>query len=210
MKTKAILLLVAISSFSLVSRAATINFGSQVPSTGKYSDNSDWLTDGSFHFEVGVFSTVFTPTSLNVSQWMENWTIANMGWSGATTWLDDGGDTSFVGNGGYTTNAGAWAIGSKIYMWGFNSRANGINQWILLQNATTWLTVDSGTTSPQDFVTFSSGTSAVVGSVNGAGDAFQSASVNVVPEPATWMFCIFGSTMVLLFGYRRSSATRIG
>lgn len=193
MKKKTIILLAVSSLFPLVGGAATINFGSQVPSTGKYSNGTDWLVDGSFHFEVGVFSAGFTPTSLNVSQWLANWSLANMGATGATTWFDDGGDTSFTGNGEYTTNSNPWAIGSKIYLWGFDSRANGTNQWILLQNSTNWVTVDSGTISPQAFQTFDVGTSAVVGSVNGAGDAFQSAAVNVVPEPSSGMLLALGA-----------------
>lgn len=204
MKTKAIILLVAISSLSLVSRAATISFSSP-PSTGQYSTGTDWLTNGSFHFEVGVFSTGFTPTSSNVSQWTGNWTIANMVGPGATTWIDDGGDTSFTGGGGYTTNSGPWAIGSQMYLWGFDSRANGTNQWILLQNATAWRTVDSGTIPPQYIQTDDSGTSAVVGSVNGTGDAFQSASVNVVPEPSSVMLFALGLGLMLrvIFVHRR-------
>ena len=204
MKIKTIILLAALGMFPVMGHAATINFGSQVPSTGKYSNGTDWLVDGSFDFEVGVFSTGFTPTSLNVSQWLANWSLANMVATGTTTWIDDGGDTSFSGNGDYTTNAGAWAIGSNVYLWGFNSRVNGANEWILLQNSSSWVTINSGTISPQVFVTFDSGTSTVVGSVNGTEDSFQSASVNVVPEPSTWMFVIFGSTLALLHRYRQT------
>lgn len=204
MKKKTIVLLAALSLFPIMGHAATISFGSQVPSTGKYSNGTDWLVDGSFHFEVGAFSSTFTPTSGNVSDWLANWSLANMIGPGFTTWIDDGGDTSFNGGGGYTTNSNPWAIGSKIYLWGFDSRANGSNQWILLQNSSNWVAVDSGTVSPQVFVTFDSGTSTVIGSVNGAGDSFQSASVNVVPEPSTWMFILFGSALVLLYGYRQA------
>lgn len=207
MKRKAILLLIVTGLLSPLTRAATINFYSQVPSSGLYSNSNPWPVDGSFHFEVGVFSTGFTPTALNVSQWMDNWIIADMVGTGATTWIDDGGDTSFVGSGGYTTNAGAWAIGAKIYMWGFNSRANGTNEWILLQNTTNWLAVDSSTIPPQDFQTFDSGTSAVLGSVNGAGDAFQSASVNVVPEPVTWLSVCLGATLLFCISRRKGLQT---
>lgn len=202
MKIKTIISLAALAILSSTGLAATINFGSQVPSTGKYSNGTDWLVDGSFHFEVGVFSAGFTPTLVNVSEWLSNWTLANMVGPGTTTWIDDGGDTTFNGGGGYTTNVGPWAIGSHIYLWGFDTRANGANQWILLQNSSNWLAVDSSTISPQAFQTFDSGTSTVIGSVNGTGDSFQSASVNVVPEPSTWMIFLFGSALLLLFRLR--------
>lgn len=206
MKTKTIILLVAICSIAPLSRAVTINFGSQVPSSGTYSNSAPWLTDGSYQIEVGAFSSGFTPTSLNVSQWLENWNLANMEGPGVTTWLDDGGDTSFTGGGGYSNNTGAWAIGSQIYLWGFNSRAIGTNQWILLQNTAVWLTVDSNVITPQTLQTFDLGTSAVVGSINGAGDAFQSAAVLVVPEPATWISLCLG--LAVLLGVSRRTRPR--
>lgn len=184
--------------------AATINFTSPIPSTGTFSNSSPWPTNGTFDFEIGVFNAGFTPTASNVDSWLSNWNIANMaGQPGATEWVDDGGDTGFTGSGGYTTNSGPWAIGSRLYIWGFNSRSIGSNQWILLENATSWVTIDQSTLAPQAFNTNQSGTAAVVGSLSGGGSTFQSAAVTLVPEPTTWALAALGATSVLVLRRRR-------
>lgn len=181
----------------------SIDFGSQVPSDGTYSTSDSWDTTGGFIFEVGSFASDFTPTTLNFSEWASNWVVANQGASGTTTWIDDDGDTGFIGNGLIVTLSEPFTSGANVYIWGFDSKAAGSREWVLLTDPA-WL-VASDISSPvtSSFIVEGS-TTAVVGSVTNGGASLQSALVNVgaIPEPAT-LGVIFGVSALGMVACRR-------
>lgn len=182
-KTPLLAILLAVSFLLPKAEGATVIFTSPI-TTGETSGSVPWPTDGSFHFEVGTFDAGFTPLLTNVDSWLPNWNLADMGDTGQTTWLDDSGDLYFLGTGDYTTNAGSWVIGNAIYIWGYNTRAPGANQWILFGNAA-WQTVAHDSIPSQIFSTDDVGSVTVVGSMDGGGGTFVSANVVLVPEPST-------------------------
>lgn len=176
--------------------AATVIFNSPV-TTGAFSTATPWPTDGTFFFEVGTFDAGFMPGTGNTDLWLSHWNVADMGASGSTTWLDDDGDLYFTGIGDYTTNSDSWAIGSPLYVWGFDTRAPGSNEWILFAN-TAWVTIDHTTVAPQFLSTEDAGSLTIVGSMDAGGGDFVSAEIIVVPEPSTLSLLIGLSAAVLL------------
>lgn len=182
----------------------SINFGSPVPAVGTYSTSSSWSTAGDFVFELGVFNSGFTPTAGNVSQWAANWSVANQGGTtGTATWVNDGGDIGFTGSGRITALSAPFTGGSQIYMWGYDSKAVGSRQWILLSN-TSWLVSSDISTPVSSNFTVNGSTNAVLGGVSNGGATLQSALVIVsaVPEPATYA-AIFGLAALGFCAVRR-------
>lgn len=207
---KRLICLSAILAFPVLAwkaQAATVIFNSPI-TTGEFSDSSPWPTDGTYFFEVGTFSSGFTPTAGNTDSWLANWNIADMVESGSTTWLDDTGDLYFTGIGDYTTNAGSWAIGSPVYIWGFDTRTPGTNQWILFANSA-WVTIDHTSIPPQAFATEDAGTFTIVGSMDAGGGSFVSDSIVVVPEPSGAML-VAGGLLLAALRRRHSRCRRDG
>ncbi|HSI20187.1 MAG TPA: PEP-CTERM sorting domain-containing protein [Verrucomicrobiae bacterium] len=182
--TALVFVLATVSAFAQQS----INFGSPVPAAGTYSTSGVWNTSGGFVFELGVFNSGFTPTAGNVNEWAANWSVANQGGpTGTATWIDDGGDTGFTGSGRITVLSAPFTGNTQMYLWGYDSKAAGSRQWILLSN-TAWLVSTDISAPVSSNFTVNGSTSAVLGGVSNAGATLQSALVNVsaVPEPATY------------------------
>jgi len=199
-KTLAILVLTAVSALAQQS----INFGSQIPSVGTYSTGSNWDTSGSFQFEVGAFNSGFTATNANTNLWAANWTIANQGGpTGAAKWIDDGGDLGFTGSAQITTLSAPFTGNATLYMWGYDSKAVGSQQWILLTN-TAWVVSSDISTPVSSNLTVDGSTTSVIGNISAGGTTFQSALVTVsaIPEPST-VAALLGAAALGMAAYRR-------
>lgn len=178
------------SASSVFAQSQSINFGSGL-GVGLESDNSPWVS-GSFFFQVGTFTTGFTPSAGNVNDWVSNWTVAAQGGTtGTTAWIDDGGDLSFSGAAAITSLTAPFTPGKQIYIWGYDSKSNGNNEWLLLQ-AVSWA-VESNIDTPKssNFLTTDSGVTAVIGSrtTPSGVETFKSALVTIgapIPEPSSY------------------------
>jgi hypothetical protein len=182
----------------------SINFGSQIPSVGTYSTGANWETSGTFKFEVGTFASGFIATNSNTNSWAANWIIANQGGTtGVAQWINDGGDIGFIGSARITTLSAPFTGGASLYMWGYNSKAAGNQQWILLSN-TAWV-VSSDISNPvSSDLTVNATTTSVIGNISGSGTTFQSAlvSVSAIPEPSTFA-ALFGAAALGMAACRR-------
>jgi hypothetical protein len=181
----------------------SINFLSPIPAVGTYSNTTDWDTGGGFSFEIGAFASGFNPTASNVGSWASNWTVANQGAPGVTTWIDDDGDIGFSGAGRVISQSAPFTANAPLYIWGYDSKEAGVREWVLLSNTSWMVASDISSSISTDFVVNSS-TSAVLGGVSNNGATLQSALVIVsaIPEPAA--FAVFvGVGAVGLVGLRR-------
>jgi hypothetical protein len=181
-----ILVILALTAASSIAQQS-INFGSQIPSTGTDSYGVAWDTAGTFQFELGVFTSGFVASSSNTDLWASNWTIANQGGpTGVAQWVNDDGDLGFTGSAQISTLSAPFTASTGLYLWGYDSKAIGNRQWILLTN-TAWV-VSSDISNPvtSSFIVDGS-TTAVIGGVNSPSN-FQSALVTAspIPEPATY------------------------
>jgi hypothetical protein len=196
--------------FQCAMAQVTVVFSSSMTAggLGLNSENSSWSTSGGFIFEVGVFTAGFTPSAVNETNWASSWTIAAGGSNtGTATWIDDGGATYFQGAGQYDNNTAPLAVGTQLYIWGFDSRsALPSSQWILLTN-TSWLVQSVGSLATDFIDTTDTGTYAVVGSVTNGGVDMKSAVVgSTIPEPATYA-AFFGATSLgMVFWCKRRRA----
>lgn len=182
----------------------SINFESPSPADGRYSNNAPWDETGGFHFEIGAFAPGFTPTSANTASWAGQWSVANQGGqSGATTWVNDGGDTWFTGAGAITTYSGAFVGGAQIYIWGYDSKASGVREWLLVTDPAWKLPGTLPVAAPPTTMSISSTAIAVVGQIASAGEVLKSESVNLsaVPEPGS--VCTLAGMIVLGVSLRR-------
>lgn len=105
-------------------------------------DSNGDVFDGSFQFEIGVFASGFTPTELNRDQWLANWTALNSiavgGDPGPAAWVpggSNGGEASQSYQVAPGQNNAPFAIGTPIYVWGYNTRTAATNEWVLIRNA---------------------------------------------------------------------------
>jgi len=109
--------------------------------------------DGSFKFELGVFTSGFAPTAANTDQWLANWTPISdsSGNPMAAATADFKNISSIFGNfDGFnstvdlTHNNPPLNVGVQAYIWGYDNRSTtGSGQWILLTNSTTWILPDT-------------------------------------------------------------------
>ncbi len=132
--------------------------------------------DGSFRFELGVFTGGFVPSAANTSQWAGHWSSPQRAIYNP--------DTRFFSR-QYTvsSNAAPYTAGAQAWIWGFGGTAG--DQWILLRASTwTWPVAD-----PLDPVPLAwnvaDATVVVVGSVNGSGYLMRSATASDGVPPTT-------------------------
>ncbi len=87
--------------------------------------------DGSFTFQLGVFSEGFVPSASNISQWSTYWASAD-------SVPYSSGSKCFEGNPITVSNDGPYTIGAKAYIWGRSSGPAG-DEWILIRHSSwTW------------------------------------------------------------------------
>ncbi|RYD23531.1 MAG: hypothetical protein EOP88_03825 [Verrucomicrobiaceae bacterium] len=136
--------------------------------------------DGSFRFELGVFTGGFVPTSANTSQWAANWVSAKRAVYNETNRL-------FTAEHTVTSNAAPFTTGALAYVWGFGGTRG--DEWILFR-ATTWLWP---TANPENPVLInwnaSAATQVIVGSINSSGSPYRMRTATIsasVPPATTW------------------------
>ncbi|RYD17816.1 MAG: hypothetical protein EOP88_24750 [Verrucomicrobiaceae bacterium] len=136
--------------------------------------------DGSFRFELGVFTGGFVPSSANTSQWAANWVSAQR-----TVYIEA--NRLFTAEHSVADNAAPFTNGAQAYVWGFGGTKG--DEWILFRAPSwTWPTAD-----PLNPVALSwnasAATQVIVGSVNSSGTPYlmKTASVSTsVPPSTTW------------------------
>ena len=133
-----------------------------------------------FHFEVGVFTGSFIPTSANVAEWSSNWNSA-----GRVRY--DKSTNRFAGNLDVEDNSAPFTVGKAGYIWGFRGGSKS-GEWILFR-ATSW-TWPQAEAFPPIFLQWSTKVATpVIGSINPSGDPYlmKSASVaNASPPNTSW------------------------
>lgn len=103
--------------------------------TGTYSNGNAWPVSRGFFFEVGSFRSGFDPASEPKSSWPAAWVpLSTPGSDVVDSWFSDGGSTYFSVTGSSVLSAGKDA-GSRLYVWGFNSKSlASAPEWILITN----------------------------------------------------------------------------
>ena len=84
--------------------------------------------DGSFNFELGVFSGSFVPSSSNKAQWAANWVPAQRVAYHET-------DRQFAGLFTVVDNSLPFTVGKAAYVWGFQGGVAS-SEWILFRKST--------------------------------------------------------------------------
>lgn len=115
--------LCAVFCFQQVGRSETINWFCDPLTTNLTS--ADLPMDGSFRFELGVFTSGFVPTSANTSQWAAHWAPAQRAVYSAT-------NRFFTGQFTVSSNAAPFTVNAKAYIWGF-SGSGASAEWILMR-----------------------------------------------------------------------------
>ena len=174
------------------------------------------LMDGTFSFELGGFTSGFTPTLANLSLWQSNWVIfdsattANNGWN-PTPGISNYGDqaSTVAAGGGLVTSSdtgNTFTIGQQAYLWTFNSKSlNSGSEWSLISTASwTFPTADS-LALPLDWQISDGGMSAVAGSVSTDGGTFVTTlQAQAVPEPGSALLIAVAGVLIRLrrrFGF---------
>ncbi len=202
---KALLTLIPLSL--TLAPAATIQWGSEVWGDDYQSDGVTRL-DSSFTFELGTFTSGFTPTFANYDDWSTNWKrLDSVQYSGQNMYFT--GEVEFIDTDPMAAdvqfNGQTFAPGDRAYIWGYNSQSSGANtEATLISDASTWtlpagsasqgalpvsLRVSNATT-PEvgDLPTGSDGEG---GYTNPAGEFdLQTAAV---PEPSSMLFVFIGA-----------------
>ncbi|MEP2774557.1 MAG: hypothetical protein ABJQ29_16090 [Luteolibacter sp.] len=138
------------------------------------------LMDKDFRFELGVFSTGFTPTQENIGQWVANWNPAQR-----TSYKTD--LKRYTSSYMVTSNTAPFTAGKAAYVWGFKGDPSQ-GEWILFRAASwTWPTASSG---PPAFVIWDARDATVVlGTIHFSGtpSLMRTAAVsNLAPPTTTW------------------------
>jgi len=150
---------------------------------GTYSNGDAWPVSPTFFFEVGVFKAGFDPAIDPKSSWSTAWVPLSTGDADAVnSWFSDAGANYFSVTGSSVQASGA-EIGSRLYVWGYNSKSLvSAPEWILLTNPA-WQLQTPVLPQVSLFNTSDAGTVAVLGMLaNGGRD--------MISAPATTGFDI--------------------
>jgi hypothetical protein len=134
--------------------------------------------DAGFHFEVGVFSAPFIPSSSNKADWAANWT----GYRRASY---DAANQRFSGSFVASDNSVPFSMGANAYIWGFRGDAVS-GEWILFR-VPSWTWPDATAFPPSFHFWETSGATPVLGQINASGSPFlmKSAAVTNAMPPST-------------------------
>ena len=139
------------------------------------------LMDGSFRFELGVFSGGFVPTSSNTSQWAAHWTGAQRIPYDALTKLYS---SQFT----VEDNVTPFTVGANAYVWGFRGDETS-GEWILFRKATWNWPAPNRFAPPTYQWSAAQADTVILGSIHASGtpSLMQSAAVtNSLPPTTTW------------------------
>lgn len=136
--------------------------------------------DGSFRFELGVFTSSFVPEAGNISEWSANWNPAQRASYQADLKRFT---TSFIAE----STAAPFTPGKSVYIWGFKGDP-AAGEWILFR-APSWVW-PAATTGPPPFVTWDAkDATAIIGTIHSTGSPFLmkvAAVSNVLPPITTY------------------------
>ena len=143
-------------------------------------DSSGSALTGSWEFQLGYFTTGFSPTAVNTAQWSANWESVDV------TSYNEGNGTfvATYANDGSATN-------QKGFIWGLNRQAAS-NEWILISDGS-WNFPGFGGLGVPVRWTVSNADNVIVGSVD-SNNNMQTASVAGQPptiDYTTWQFARF-------------------
>lgn len=166
--------------------------------------------DGTFEFELGGFTSGFTPTAGNLSLWESNWivfdtaTVANGGWSPTPPFPNyTSSATANAAAPGFITSSETgqtFTIGQQAYMWTFNTQTIGSGaEWSLITN-TAWLYPANNPFSfGLDWVLGDPANTAVVGATSFDGGTFISTlQTQAVPEPGSALLVAVAGVLIRL------------
>lgn len=134
--------------------------------------------DGTFRFEIGVFTGSFVPSSTNMGDWAANWNPAQR-----TAYFTS--HTRFASSIAISSNTTPFTQGKAAYVWGFKGDASS-GEWILFR-ATSWTWPNANSSPPANLSWFAKDATPVIGSINSSGSPFlmRSAAVTNAAPPAT-------------------------
>lgn len=192
---------------SLTTHARVISWSSGVGDNFLQADGVTPM-DGSFTFELGGFSSGFTPTLANLSLWQTNWVVFdtaadNNGWNpGAGYYSGTATAVAGVGSNITSSNTGqTFAIGQQAYIWTFNSKSVDVgSEWSLIKN-TAWTYPVADPFNPNDLQwTLSDvGNAAIAGGTSTDGNTFISTlQTQAVPEPGSALLVAVAGVMIRL------------
>ena len=124
MKAHLLRSLVVTAALAAAAHAQTINWGSEVYSTLLGSNGAAMAQDG-YTFELGTFSTGFTPADSNILEWQSNWTRA--------------GEAAYRAENGYFTGSLVLTTSTldlkQAYLWIHNSFDSAAQDWLLVTDS---------------------------------------------------------------------------
>ncbi len=144
--------------------AETIFWNSSLQKTNLTSIGQNM--DGTFQFQLGVFSGGFVPTAANTTQWATYWVSADAAsYNPATV------TRAFDGEFTLTGNIAPLLIGVKAYVWG-RSAGTIKDEWILLRKSD-WILPNAGA-SPPNFYDWRAedADQVILGTINASGSPF--------------------------------------
>jgi len=168
--------------------AADINWNSTIGADSYKSGDLDDRIGAGFVFELGAFADDFTPTGSNTGEWADHWVALDRASYNPVTRF-------FSSKANLASNAVPFHWSQRGYIWGFDQGNPG--EWILVTNSDWTWPFAAGVQPPVTWSIGASGTTAIVGEVNGSGFQMKTASVAQNPpdvNPTAWMQQHFSAT----------------
>ena len=176
-----VLVAACFASSALAAAGANINWNSTSGSNNYTSGGASAVMGAGFIFELGAFTGDFDPAEEDPSTWADNWVaLDRTEYNPATKFFSSRADLS--------SNDPPFHWSKRAYIWGFNQANPG--EWILATNpAWTW-PFTGGIQPPVTWSIGASGTTAIIGQINGAGFQMMTAQVPQDPpaaNPDAWL-----------------------